>query len=345
LGAPPATVPANNASGGATVQDVRNEQSPPPQPRKISALTNETLGIPPGGGSSSSAFNQAPAPAVPEPDPAVIQPNGAGAEGEKKETPLPDISEHSARNPEGTTIQRAVPVSTPRPERLEKLAQEMRLRELKEREAQRAAARTQPQPAPPPVEYIAQPARPVAPAVPTTGGLKPAVNKASANTAANAANPLGLETAKATPGRQNVQLSLAPVQPRQQIGKAVVINVQVEAQTALSSASIALKFDATKLKLKSVRDGGMLGSEPDLMHNVEGGNLLVTLRPGKDKSAKAAGRLIVIEFIALDAGTTEIAFNGGETQIKLNGDLAANVNAAPAQIAISRETVSSNDKK
>jgi hypothetical protein len=173
------------------------------------------------------------------------------------------------------------------------------------------------------------------------GGLKPVSNKTAA-----VVKPLNTEAPKTKSGGPAVQLSLSPVQPQQQIGKAVVVNVQVEAQNAMSSASIALKFDPAKLKLKSVRDGGMLGSQPDIMHNVEGGNLLVTLRPGNERNASAAGRLIVIEFTALEAGTTEISFNDGETNVKLAGGLTPNINASAARIFIgNRETVSSNDRK
>jgi hypothetical protein len=150
---------------------------------------------------------------------------------------------------------------------------------------------------------------------------------------------------EAQEGLVEVGLSLH-CQPKQQVGKSFIVVVSLDSNAPMTGANIALKYDPALLQLKAVRDGGLLGSHPDITHQVAGGNLLISIRQTQEKAqpVKATGKLVVVEFTALGAGQTSIDINGSETQFKLAGDLGAQINAMPVKLQISREAVSSLEK-
>ena len=131
-------------------------------------------------------------------------------------------------------------------------------------------------------------------------------------------------------------LSLNPTQSRLAVNKTVTVNLQVDAQSILSGANLVLQFDQTKLRVKSVRDGDMLGKQPDILHTAENGVLTISLTPTAGQAAKASGRLLVLEFTAIGEGTTEISVNSSGSQVKLAGNALAEPRATSAQLTINR---------
>jgi hypothetical protein len=162
----------------------------------------------------------------------------------------------------------------------------------------------------------------------------------SSSTAVGGAKTNGTEAAKPA-GEANVGLSLL-CQSKQQVGKPFIVVVSVNSNATMTAASLALKFDPALLQLKAVRDGGLLGNHAEIKHQVQGGNLVISLQQAADKAAPASanGKLVVIEFTALGAGQTSIEINGAETNLTLGGNLSAQITATPARLQISREAVS-----
>jgi general secretion pathway protein D len=141
-----------------------------------------------------------------------------------------------------------------------------------------------------------------------------------------------------------IGVSLRPGTIKQQVGKTFLVVVTVNGDAQMTGANLALNFDPAVLQLRAVRDGGMLGTNPDLTHQVQNGNLLVTVQqsPDNGRPAKTNGRLLVLEFAAVGAGQTVIDVLGGETKLMLAGDAARRLNLSPVQVEISRENLSRN---
>jgi general secretion pathway protein D len=302
-------------------------------------------------------------PPQPQVDPGFEQPVNPGANPGAPVTPNPNVLPNGNPNPNpvtdnrtpgekpteltgqiqppagGNEIKPAQVMSATRPPKLEQYLHEQRLLTAKERAAN--ANKSQPVVNQSQIDYVppTQPERVNAPlAMPKTTansakGKQPSASGApSGLNEAGAPQPMRIDPPKAG----SVALNLQPQQARVQVGKPVTITLQVEAQTALANAQLALRFDPTKLQVKSVRDGDMLGKQPDIMHSVDKGLLTITASATGGKASKASGRLIVIEFVALGEGTTEISLNGGETQVRLVGDVVASLNVTPTQLVINR---------
>ncbi|HYE74780.1 MAG TPA: hypothetical protein VEF04_15685, partial [Blastocatellia bacterium] len=94
----------------------------------------------------------------------------------------------------------------------------------------------------------------------------------------------------------------------------------------------------------SVRDGGMLGANPDLTHSEKSGNLLVTVQQSPDNNhpARTNGRLLVLEFSAIGAGQTSIGIKNTETKLMLADGGNRQLNLTPVQVEISGENLSKN---
>ena len=153
--------------------------------------------------------------------------------------------------------------------------------------------------------------------------------------------PLGVRGTQ--PLARVANLALSAVQPRQQLGKTLAVNLQLDAVLPLSQATVALQFDATKLKVKAVKDGGLYAKPLDLTFTEAQGVLTINMNAGNMtsselKAAKAKGRLLVVEFETLGEGTSEITVSGAETQVRLSGE-PASVNATSTQVFITREAV------
>jgi general secretion pathway protein D len=313
-------------------------------------------------------------------DPAEGSPVAKGQlpkKGRAKEDEVPDLSEFYSQPTEPVAPAQVMPAK--RPEGYDQALKEAAAKAAAAKPT--ASSETSPKPGagkapassqaaapdfiPPKIE---NPKQPVPLAVPKTvprPTLKPKSDQPEANGATppapSSAKPAGAEanaTASAAPSAKSaastvkskgdaaVGLSLMPAVIKQQVGKSFIVVVSVSGQATMTGAQVGLKFDPMMLQLKAVRDGGLLGNRPDLTHQVEGGNLLVTLQQAQDKAAPAtaSGRLLVVEFTALGPGQTAIEFNSSETQLTLVGNLVAQISATPAQVQISRETVSSLEK-
>ncbi len=136
-----------------------------------------------------------------------------------------------------------------------------------------------------------------------------------------------------------IALSLSPSPARPQVGKTLTVAVDINGQAQMTGVNLELKFDPAKLRVKSVRDGGMLGVQPDLTYEVEKGVLIVRLKQTQPTPTLAEGRLVLVEFIALADGQTEISFNSSTTRVRTPGDQNATAVVSSAQIIISRDTV------
>lgn len=150
--------------------------------------------------------------------------------------------------------------------------------------------------------------------------------------------PVAVEPVNNSP----IGVSLRPGTIKQQVGKTFLVVVTVNGDGQMTGANLAMNFDPAVLQLKAVRDGGMLGSNPDLTHQVQNGNLLVTVQqsPDSNRPAKTNGRLLVLEFAAVGAGQTTIDIKSDETKLMLAGNTGRPLNLSPVQVEISRENLS-----
>ncbi|MCI0337045.1 MAG: cohesin domain-containing protein [Acidobacteria bacterium] len=137
--------------------------------------------------------------------------------------------------------------------------------------------------------------------------------------------------------------SLSPRPIRQQPGKSFTVAVEVSSQAQMTGADISLTFDPSKLRVKTVKDGGMFGAQPDLNYEVEKGNLVVKIKQTQSSplssAVRASGRVILVEFAAVAEGQSEIAFNSNITQVSTAGNTNVRAGGTPTQVIISREAV------
>ncbi len=131
-----------------------------------------------------------------------------------------------------------------------------------------------------------------------------------------------------------------------QLGETFIVVVAVDGKSRMTGANIALNYDTNLLQLKSVRDGGMLGKNPDITQQDKSGHLFVTLQKmGEQAGASdSTGKLLILEFKAIGAGQTMIGFNSEETRFVLSDKTSPLFNVVPAQLEISRESVSKLSK-
>jgi hypothetical protein len=139
-------------------------------------------------------------------------------------------------------------------------------------------------------------------------------------------------------GSMNFTLS-APA--RQQMGKNFNVTVEANGQGQMMGAMLAIRFDESKLQVKSVRSGGLFGTQPVLSSNIEKGTLSVSIKTPQKAGVAANGQVIVIEFAAVAEGSTEIAFNNADMKVNLIGNMSVPAKGAAARIVISRDGVAS----
>lgn len=142
-------------------------------------------------------------------------------------------------------------------------------------------------------------------------------------------------------GRNNVALSLS-VPSRQMAGRTFSVFVEATGQGQMMGAALAVRFDETKLKVKSVRSGELFGEEPTLTHSIEKGVVKASIKNKQKSSVSASGRVLVIEFTALTEGSTEIAFNNADTKINISETMQVPAGGRAAQLVITRDTVTSS---
>jgi Flp pilus assembly secretin CpaC len=170
-------------------------------------------------------------------------------------------------------------------------------------------------------------------------GARPAVSATSNEPPPPAApgQPTARNDSKKAVAEIPVNLTLAPLSVNPVVGKTFLLNLNASAETAASSARIALNFDPKKLQLKSVRPGAMLGSNPDLIHQVSGGELLLTIKSSGQKGGASNGTLAVIEFSVLSSGETIISIDDAGSQITLVGDIPARLSTVASQIKLQQQ--------
>jgi len=142
-----------------------------------------------------------------------------------------------------------------------------------------------------------------------------------------------------------VNFSLSPQPIREQLGKTFTVTVEVSGQEQMSGANIALKYDASKLQVKTVRDAGMFGPQPDFSYDMkQKGVLIVSVKQPQNAMTAASGRLITVEFSAIGEGQSEIAFNGNETNARV-GSARIPAGGGGTQVIIGRDSVTSSNEK
>jgi general secretion pathway protein D len=150
--------------------------------------------------------------------------------------------------------------------------------------------------------------------------------------------PQAIPTMPTSRGSMNFTLS-APA--RQQMGKNFNVTVEANGQGQMMGAMLAIRFDESKLQVKSVRSGGLFGTQPVLSSNIEKGTLSVSIKTPQKAGVAANGQVIVIEFAAVAEGSTEIAFNNADMKVNLIGNMSVPAKGAAARIVISRDGVAS----
>jgi len=147
------------------------------------------------------------------------------------------------------------------------------------------------------------------------------------------------ETPKANGADANsaVSFSLSPQPIRERLGKSFTVAVEVSGGRQMSGADIALKYDATKLQVKSVRDSGLFGPRPLFSYDFDKkGALTVKLEHPDGAPTPTRGRLITVEFIAIGEGQSEIAFKGGQTKARA-GNAQVPVTGSSLQVIIAND--------
>lgn len=136
-----------------------------------------------------------------------------------------------------------------------------------------------------------------------------------------------------------VGMSLKVGEKKPQIGDSFIVVLSVDGKSKMTGANIALDYNSSVLQLKSVRDAGLLGANPDMTRLDNDGKLLVTLQQNSDLAGpvNASGKLLILEFKALKAGQAMIALNNegtryllGQKENRLSSSTPANLEIIPA---------------
>jgi hypothetical protein len=314
--APQTTIPASNqqrANSAPRVQPVNNTGK--------RSISDNNLIAPP---ASSAPSN--PVVAVPSfPDQPQAEPQAEA--GQAKEGEAPDLSQYMQQPAQ--PVAPASVVAASRPENVEraiaKMMAEERARKAAETSnasANKAAAQPEPEF---PKEFMPTPGprQKVAPAAPKMAPSAPAPAKPGAGA--------------------GMMFTLSSNNSRQQLGKVFSVTVEVNGQSQMSGANVALKFDEKKLRVKSVKDAGMFGAQPDLGYDINGGNLVVRIKNPNNSPARAAGRLLTIEFEPLSPGEAEISFNNNDTKARI-GSALTSASGNSTTIVIGRVSAASEAK-
>ncbi len=298
------------------------ENPQPDQPQQ--PLAERKPGMPPNQAANTPDPNAPATPGIPGADPNAAAggaPAGGAAAGGAGAAPAePDLSQYITRPAE--PVEPATVRMASRPEHVEKAIAKMRaeyekkMKEEMEREA--ARRKTKGGNAEPefPKEYLPQaPQQKVTP-------VSPKLNTGSTSST-------------------GVSLSISPDPIRLQPGKTFMASVSVSGEGQMTGATIGLNFDEKKLKVKSVRDGGLFGPQSDLKHETGKGTLTVRINPGKSQTVSASGKLVLVEFEALAEGETQITFNKSGSQVRMQGNVNASLASSPARVMIRKDTLTS----
>jgi general secretion pathway protein D len=142
-----------------------------------------------------------------------------------------------------------------------------------------------------------------------------------------------------------VNFSLSPKPIKERVGKSFTVTIDVSGERQMSGADIALKYDASMLQVKSVRDGGLFGQQPDFSYDKkQKGVLTVSVKHPFDAPTATRGRLVTVEFSAIGEGQSEIALSGDQTKAKV-GASQISVAGSAIQVLIGRDSASSSTEK
>jgi general secretion pathway protein D len=134
-----------------------------------------------------------------------------------------------------------------------------------------------------------------------------------------------------------VSFNLSPRPIKERVGKTFKVTVEVSGEQQVSGADIALQYDASKLEVKSVRDGGLFGQQPDFSYDKkQKGVLTVSVNHPQNAPTATSGRLVTVEFSAIGEGQSEIALGSGQTKARV-GATQLPVAGSAIQVTIGRD--------
>jgi general secretion pathway protein D len=119
-----------------------------------------------------------------------------------------------------------------------------------------------------------------------------------------------------------------------QVGKPVFVEVGGVGSTPVSGGLLVLKFDPAKLQVKSVRTGKAAGANATVIHEVSGGDLRLTLTSLEEKALTSSDTLVVVEFVPLDAGDSQIEVKIAESKMRFLTNAVAQLAAQPLKLQI-----------
>jgi general secretion pathway protein D len=135
----------------------------------------------------------------------------------------------------------------------------------------------------------------------------------------------------------SVSFNLSPKPIKERVGKTFKVTIEVSGEQQVSGADIALQYDASKLEVKSVRDGGLFGQQPDFSYDKkQKGVLTVSVNHPQNAPTATSGRLVTVEFSAIGEGQSEIALGGGQTRARV-GATQLPVAGSAVQVTIGRD--------
>jgi general secretion pathway protein D len=151
----------------------------------------------------------------------------------------------------------------------------------------------------------------------------------------------GEKAGKAGPFANNlnatVSFNLSPRPIKERVGKTFKVTIEVSGEQQVSGADIALQYDASKLEVKSVRDGGLFGQQPDFSYDKkQKGVLTVSVNHPQNAPTATSGRLVTVEFSAIGEGQSEIALGSGQTRARV-GATQLPVAGSAIQVTIGRD--------
>jgi hypothetical protein len=134
-----------------------------------------------------------------------------------------------------------------------------------------------------------------------------------------------------------VSFNLSPRPIKERVGKTFKVTIEVSGEQQVSGADIALQYDASKLEVKSVRDGGLFGQQPDFSYDKkQKGVLTVSVNHPQNAPTATSGRLVTVEFSAIGEGQSEIALGSGQTRARV-GATQLPVAGSAIQVTIGRD--------
>ncbi|MEP7270847.1 MAG: secretin N-terminal domain-containing protein, partial [Acidobacteriota bacterium] len=121
-----------------------------------------------------------------------------------------------------------------------------------------------------------------------------------------------------------------------QLGKSVQVELVVQGQTALAAGLFVVKFDPAKFQVKSVRPGKAAGTNAQVIHEVTGGELKITLSAIDQKTLAAGESLVLIELATLGGGEADLEVQSDTTRLRLPSNGAVQLTAIPVKIQIGK---------